>query len=892
MKKTQLSMIIVGILTLALMMPIFTSLVESRPAEESTPASVPMHPDDFVVDWWTSPEYPLGANWTTGLGGDIITVYIQFNSSYIDYAELQNAKCTTICTVNPTWEVMTYTGADNIWSCNLPGDWDVGWDVYQYSTNSGEYTAFQIYVENSTSWDYGVYPDEDGDGNYQAYDTWPHIYPAIPPTQINATTQVSKAVLYPGETFDVFGSAHYWPSTSYPGNYSRLIPVTETNVSITLNPTYDGKTDANGDYSFTIQAPTTPGFYNISTDMTNDTKNWAGNESRNVPCVSGDVMIQVLDIDIDVNAVPNATYPDKNISVNGDALWEDASAVATSPVNITIVETGDYWNTNTDAAGLYDQIITVPSTPNTYTVNVEVEDAATGHIKTVHTTIEVQTPTMNLTAESSASTALPDQTLTITGHAEYGNGDNATNAEVNITLNGVADVYWNSTTDANGDYSIDITTPLTPDTYTINITAESPLYTGLMAYNETDILVTAVPVPDLVLANTDIIITAADGLFDGEDIDITVKIKNTGIANATGVLVTFDINDIEIDNKTIDVSQGGSTNITITWEAVQGNNTLNISVDPLNAIEESFENNNNASKILIIDIDTDGDGIGDSSDIDIDGDGYNNTDDEFPLDDDEWLDTDGDSEGDNEDTDDDNDGVLDVDDAFPLDDTEDTDTDGDGVGDNADTDDDDDGVLDVNDSFPLDDTETEDYDGDGIGDNADTDDDEDGYLDATEDPELHDTDNDGLTNDIDNDDDNDGKVDTADTMPYDTDNDGLTNAEDTDDDGDGVLDKDEDLNWNGIVDDDETDWTNSDTDGDGVNDKDDYAPLDPEVMFSTDVEDDSGSIMPFAILGIVLIVVAVVAIMMMGKGKGPNKTGEEAPSETEPEAQKEEIPEQ
>ncbi|MCK5038174.1 MAG: hypothetical protein KAS16_03655, partial [Thermoplasmata archaeon] len=707
-----------------------------------------------------------------------------------------------------------------------------------------------------------------------------------PPTQTNATTQVSKAVLKPGETFDVFGNAHYWPSTSYPGNNSQLIPVEETPMSITstlaiINEL--GKTDANGDYSFTIQAPTTPGFYNISTDMTNTTQNWAGNESRNVPCIADDVMIQVLDIDVSVTADPNTTYPNKDITISGDVLWDDASAVTTgSDVNIFIAGEG-WWNLTTNAAGHYDQTITVPGSPGTYAVVVDVEDTTTGHTNTNQVSIEVQTPTMNVTAEPSATTALPDRILTVTGHAEYGNGDDAANADVNITLVGVADEFWNSTTDANGDYSINITTPTTSDTYTINVTMESLLYTGLIAYNETDILVTAVPIPDLVLENTGVSIDAPDGLFDGENIEIAVEVKNTGIADATGVFVTFEMNDIEIGNKTIDIVQGGSTNATITWEAVQGNNTLSVLVDPLNAIEESFENNNNATRTIVIDLDTDEDGIGDTMDTDIDGDGYNNTDDDFPLDENEWLDTDDDGTGDNTDTDDDGDGVNDQDDDFPLDPTEDTDTDEDGIGNNADTDDDDDGILDIDDDFPLDETETEDYDEDGIGDNADLDDDADGYLDATEDPELWDTDNDGLTNDIDNDDDNDGTVDTSDTMPYDTDNDGLTNAEDDDDDGDGVLDKDEDLNWDGIVDDDETSSTSSDTDGDGVDDKEDYDPLDPAVSLSTDVNDDGdGGLIILAIVGIVMIIAAILGLMMMKKGNGPDKIEEEeTPSEAE-----------
>ncbi|MDQ7084116.1 MAG: hypothetical protein Q9M36_03935 [Sulfurovum sp.] len=75
----------------------------------------------------------------------------------------------------------------------------------------------------------------------------------------------------------------------------------------------------------------------------------------------------------------------------------------------------------------------------------------------------------------------------------------------------------------------------------------------------------------------------------------------------------------------------------------------------------------------------------DIEDDDIDGDGFSNLNDDFPLDDREWLDTDGDGVGNNTDTDDDNDGISDVDEKFwgfnPLDgiDGHDADADNDGV---------------------------------------------------------------------------------------------------------------------------------------------------------------------------------------------------------------------
>ncbi|WP_149304987.1 LamG-like jellyroll fold domain-containing protein [Pareuzebyella sediminis] len=250
------------------------------------------------------------------------------------------------------------------------------------------------------------------------------------------------------------------------------------------------------------------------------------------------------------------------------------------------------------------------------------------------------------------------------------------------------------------------------------------------------------------------------------------------------------------------------------------------------------------------DTDTDGDGTGDNADTDDDGDGTPDTDDAFPLDPSEDTDTDGDGTGDNADTDDDGDGTPDTDDAFPLDDSEDTDTDNDGTGDNADTDDDGDGTPDVDDAFPLDENEDTDTDGDGTGDNADTDDDGDGTPDTDDafplDPsEDTDTDGDGTGDNADTDDDGDGTPDTDDAFPLDdsedtdTDNDGTGDNADTDDDGDGTpdvddafpLDENEDTDNDG---DGTGDNADTDDDGDGTPDTDDAFPLDDSEDTDTD----------------------------------------------------------
>jgi beta propeller repeat protein len=79
------------------------------------------------------------------------------------------------------------------------------------------------------------------------------------------------------------------------------------------------------------------------------------------------------------------------------------------------------------------------------------------------------------------------------------------------------------------------------------------------------------------------------------------------------------------------------------------------------------------------------------------------------------------------------DGIPDSEDQFPLNSNEYSDLDGDGLGDNMDPDMDGDGIPDSDDDFVMDPREWNDFDNDGIGDNKDPDDDNDGIVDSRDD---------------------------------------------------------------------------------------------------------------------------------------------------------------
>jgi len=168
---------------------------------------------------------------------------------------------------------------------------------------------------------------------------------------------------------------------------------------------------------------------------------------------------------------------------------------------------------------------------------------------------------------------------------------------------------------------------------------------------------------------------------------------------------------------------------------------------------------------------------------DSDSDGYNDSVDDFPYDDTQWLDTDGDGFGDNP--------AGNNPDSFPTDNTQWSDIDGDGYGDNA--------AGNSPDQFPYDPTQWHDSDGDGYGDNA-----------SGNNPDIWPTDSTQWT-DSDGDGYGDNPAGTAgDAFPFDS-----TQWADTD--GDGFGDNPLPANNPDAFPNDGTQWEDADGDGYGDN---------------------------------------------------------------------------
>jgi hypothetical protein len=410
-------------------------------------------------------------------------------------------------------------------------------------------------------------------------------------------------------------------------------------------------------------------------------------------------------------------YEEDEVAIFGRALYNgnETAPVETSNVTIKALGSGLEDNTTTDFEGNFSVVFTI-DTAGDYDINTTVKNRTmTGYDEFAITVHPLLISDVSQILEK--STCYPDTEFWVNGTATYNSGKSVVNSDVNISINET--LYWTGITDSNGNYSILITSPNDTGEFDVNVTITNGSRKG---YNESSILVTAVPLPDLVITTEDItFVSAHDPFLENDEINITAEIDNSGTADATNVKVLFYIGDPSLGNFIGDftisnIIFGESSTAYVTWTAINGTHKIWVVVDPLDAVSESFEDNNEAFESIYVENDTDGDGIGDNSDDDIDGDGIFNSNDDFPYDHSEWLDTDDDGIGNNADTDDDDDGYLDPVDAFPIDKNEWNDTDGDETGDNADNDDDNDGLTDIEEEALGTNPRNSDSDGDGEND--------------------------------------------------------------------------------------------------------------------------------------------------------------------------------
>ncbi|MBD0780112.1 gliding motility-associated C-terminal domain-containing protein [Maribacter sp. ANRC-HE7] len=548
--------------------------------------------------------------------------------------------------------------------------------------------------------------------------------------------QIEAGVDYPGGTVLDASTVSTIGDVPYTFNLTELEP--DTNYDIYVVTLYnDGSSDVHSTIANT----------NFTT-IPNDSPEASAilNQSE---CINGSVSGLALTI--------TDTYPgDNTFSVT--ATSSNTGIVANSDIIIT--GTG---NTRSIA------ITPVLDANGTSTITVSIEDSLG----------EIGTQTFDATFNDSVSPTAVAQDITVqldasgnasvtTGEIDNGSTDNCTIATyaLDTTDFNCTDLGENTVTltitDGNGNSdtatavvtvedSVSPTVVVQDITVQLDASGNASVTTGEIDNGSTDNCTIAT----YALDTTDF--TCADV---GENtVTLTVTDVNGNSDTATAVVTVEDSISptVVVQDITVQLDENGLVNITEDQFITNSDDNCIISNISIDRTDFDCANLGNYT-ITITAMDSNGNTTVETATLTVTGD-----------------DNDGDLIADSCDTDDDNDGTPDTEDAFPLDDNEDTDTDGDGTGDNADTDDDGDGTPDTEDAFPLDDNEDTDTDGDGTGDNADTDDDNDGYSDETELMQESDsknandypvdTDNDGIADFMDNDDDNDGITDGTDAFP-------------------------------------------------------------------------------------------------------------------------------
>jgi hypothetical protein len=106
------------------------------------------------------------------------------------------------------------------------------------------------------------------------------------------------------------------------------------------------------------------------------------------------------------------------------------------------------------------------------------------------------------------------------------------------------------------------------------------------------------PMPDLAIGASDVSFAS-----NRDRTTITANVRNLGDLGATGVPVRFTDNGQLIGQSTIaSIAAGGTGTASIVWSTkkVKGQRTIVVTVDPLDAIAESNESNNSATRVVTV----------------------------------------------------------------------------------------------------------------------------------------------------------------------------------------------------------------------------------------------------------------------------------------------------
>ena len=303
--------------------------------------------------------------------------------------------------------------------------------------------------------------------------------------------------------------------------------------------------------------------------------------AKNGTAVSSIVSVRIYvnntlpkDIVMDLSATPLQIAAEGNVTVSGFIEYDTGVALGSVPVKIEVLSTNISLTVNTDRRGYLIRTLHGPLDANKYTLRASVTDGKLSANKDFQ--LSVTTPTQpDLVLKSIyLDPVQPAVGVTVSICATIENlGPQSATAIIKFYIDGN---YLDSQA-----VQIDRSTVVRKDwlaaygAHMIKVVADNvnPMDKDL-SNNQRSMVVTPTAEPDVSITG---LVVSNQGPHKDDIVSILVKLENTGYAGTTGNLKLWDgdpgtgklIGSIDFQ-----LSSNGTTDIYITWKAVQGQHTL------------------------------------------------------------------------------------------------------------------------------------------------------------------------------------------------------------------------------------------------------------------------------------------------------------------------------
>ncbi len=334
-------------------------------------------------------------------------------------------------------------------------------------------------------------------------------------------------------------------TNAVPGSTVTLVVTDANGTQQTLTATVQ----PDGGYSVDVTTPLAEGSYQVTASVTDP----AGNTGSATDNGSVDVTAPVITVD-----APDNTN-DATPTITGTS---DAPAGST----VTLVVTDANGNQQTLTAtvqpeGSYSVDVTTPLAEGSYTVTATVTDPAgnTG-TATDNGSVDVTAPTLSVDAPDNTS----DTTPTITGKTDAAEGSTVT---IVVTDAKGDKQTLTATVDKDGNYSVDVTTPLAEGSYKVDASVTDPAGNTGTATDNGSVDVTAPTI-------------SVDAPDNTNDTTPTITGKTDA---AEGSTVTIEVTDAKGDKQTLTatVDKDGNYSVDVTTPLAEGSYKVDASVtDP------------------------------------------------------------------------------------------------------------------------------------------------------------------------------------------------------------------------------------------------------------------------------------------------------------------------